>query len=200
MRLPWGIRGSNAFVLGKNLAMVSGRFYNQSRHEDVRICPRCVRSVRLVLPCPERCYGNGWGGSGSDPVPARERSFIPWRFMSLYDRNGTRTGSARKSGTSINQYDRYGVKTGSLSETSDGYASYDKYGVKTGSYKTSGTTTTHYDKYGSKVGTYRTGSNGVTTSYDKYGRKTGSFKEDSSGRITEYDKYGKKVGTMKQTH
>ena len=101
-------------------------------------------------PAPKGVAGTG----GSDPIPARERSFIPWRSMNLYDRNGTKTGSARKSGTSINQYDRYGVKTGSLRETSDGYASYDKYGVKTGSYKTSGTTTTHYDRYGSKVGTY----------------------------------------------
>ena len=133
----------------------------------------------LFVSCSPAPKG-GTGTGGSDPVPARERSFIPWRSMNLYDRNGTKTGSARKSGTSINQYDRYGVKTGSLRETSDGYASY--------------------DKYGSKVGTYRTGSNGVTTSYDKYGRKTGSFREDSSGRITEYDKYGKKVGTMKQTH
>ena len=147
-------------------------------------------------PAPKGVVGTD-GAGRSDPVPAREGSFIPWRSMNLYDWNGTKTGSARKSGTSINQYDRYGVKTGSLRETSDGYTSYDKYGTKTGSYKTTGTTTTHYDKYGSKVGTYRTGSNGVTTSYDKYGRKTGSFKEDSSGRITEYDKYGKKVGSYR---
>ncbi len=71
--------------------------------------------------------------SESDPIPASERSFIPWRSMNSCNSYGTKMGSARKSGTNINQYDRYGMKTGSLKETSDGYTSYDKYGVKTGS-------------------------------------------------------------------
>ena len=44
---------------GKNLAIFSGRFYNRGCHEDFRIRPCRVRSVRLVLPCPERCRRNG---------------------------------------------------------------------------------------------------------------------------------------------
>ena len=44
---------------GKNLAIFSGRFYNRGCHEDFRIRPRRVRFVRLVLPSPERRYGDG---------------------------------------------------------------------------------------------------------------------------------------------
>ena len=198
-KFSWGIRGSNAFVLGKILLYSPADF-------TIGVVMKIVGFVLGVCalfvscsPAPQGVVGTD-GAGRSDPIPEREGSFIPWRSMNSYDSYGTKTASSKKSGTNINQYDRYGVKTGSLRETSDGYTSYDKYGVKTGSYKTTGSTITHYDKYGSKIGTYRTGSNGITTSYDKYGRKTGSFKEDSSGRITAYDKYGKKVGTMKQTH
>ena len=156
----------------------------------------CVLFVSCAS-APDGIAGTS-GRSGGNHATARKESSIPWRSMDSYDQHGKKTGSYKKSGTTINQYDRHGKKTGSLRETSSGYVAYDKDGTKTGSYKTRGNTTTQYDQHGLKIGTYKTGSNGVITSYDQHGRKTGSFKKDSSGRITEYDKHGSKVGSYRQ--
>ena len=79
--------------------------------------------------------------------------------------------------SNYNIYEINGSKTGSFRKTTSGYNEYDKYGRKTGSYKTnSNGVTTKYDQYGRKTGSFKKDSSGRVTEYDKYGRKVGSYK------------------------
>ena len=94
----------------------------------------------------------------SVPSPSYKETSIPPQTMISYDRDGVKTGSYKKSGTTINQYDQYGKKIGT--------------------YKTNTTgVTTSYDKYGRKTGSFKEDASGRISEYDKNGRKIGSYKQ-----------------------
>ena len=61
---PGDIRGSNEFVLGKNLAIFFDGFYNRGCHEVLRVHSCRVRPVRLLRFCPEWYCRDKWRKRG----------------------------------------------------------------------------------------------------------------------------------------